>query len=185
MAAQHLGGVVGLELQKVGAIDQARDDLAHVIRLAFIGGHDAQQLLFVVQGLGKMACGGHRVPIQLVHDFPGHANGVGIVLAQVFTQTGDLGMGLGAAEFFVGALLANRGLDQRRAGQVDAGAPAHQDHVVRQARQVGATGGRRPMYHGNLGQAHGRHAGLVGKGASAFDEDFTLVQQVRAATFNQ
>ncbi len=41
------------------------------------------------------------------------------------------------------------------------------------------------MHHGDLRQTHGRHAGLVGKGAAAFNENFTLVHQVGAAAFHQ
>ena len=51
---------------------------------------------------------------------------------------GHLRMGLSSAQFVVGTVFANGGLHQGWAGQVNAGAPAHQNDVVRQARQIGA-----------------------------------------------
>ena len=44
-AADQRGAVAGLELVELRAVDQAGDDLAHVKRLARIGGDDAVQLL--------------------------------------------------------------------------------------------------------------------------------------------
>ncbi len=110
---------------------------------------------------------------------------MGVVFTKVLAQPGDLGMGFRAAEFLVGAFLANRGLDERRARQVDAGTAPHQDDVVGKAGQVGATGGGRAVHHGNLRDALRRQAGLVGETASAVYKDFALVHQVGATAFHQ
>jgi hypothetical protein len=48
---------------------------------------------------------------------------VGVVLGQVLAQAGDLGVHLGAAQFLLVGVFADGGLDQRRAGQVDAERP--------------------------------------------------------------
>ena len=82
-------------------------------------------------------------------------------------------------------ILADGGLDQWRPGQVDAGATAHQHHVVRQARQVGPARGGGAVHHGDLRNAGGRQAGLVGEAAPAFYEDLGLIQQVGAARLHQ
>ena len=185
VAAHRLGRVLGLEFKKVGAIDQTRNDLAHIVGLTLVGGHQAEQFLLVEQRLGKTGGNGNPVPVELVHHLARHADGVGVVLAQVLAQAGHLRMGFGAADLVLGAVLADGGLDQRRAGQKDVGASAHQDHVIRQARQVGAAGGGRAMHDGDLRQAGGRHARLVGETASALDEDLALVHQIRAAALDQ
>ena len=185
VATHHLGRVLGLELQKVRAIDQAGDDLAHVIGLALIGGDDTHQFLLVEQRLGTLQCDGRTVPAQLVHDFARHANSMGIVLSQVLTQTRDLGMGLCTTQLIVGAILANGGLDQRRAGQEDTALPAHQNHIVRQTRQIGTTGRAGAVHHCDLRQAHCGHPCLVGEGATTVDEDLGLVHQVGTTAFHQ
>ena len=92
---------------------------------------------------------------------------------------------LGAAEFLVGRDLAGRGAQERRAGEKDLGAAAHQDHVVGQAGQIRAARGRGAVHHGDLRNAGGRHARLVGEAAPAFDEHLRLVQQIGAAGFDE
>ena len=185
MATHHLRGVFGLELQKVRAINQAGDDLAHVVGLALVRRHDAHQFLFIKQRLGMAGGSGCDVPAQLVHHLARHGNGVGIVLTQVLAQPGDPGMGLGTAQLVFRAVLANGGLHQRWASQKDIGTTPHQNHIVRQARQISTTRSGRAMHHRNLRQTHGRHARLVGKGATAFNKNFALVHQIGATTLHQ
>jgi hypothetical protein len=184
VAADGVGGVGGLEFEEVRAVDQAGDDLAHVVGLAVVGGHHAQQLLAVVQGLGRGG-GRHACPRAACRAARARGDGMGVVLGQVFAQAGDLGVHLRAAQFLVAGVLADGGLHQRRAGQVDAAAAAHQHHVVAQARQVGAAGGGRAVHHGDLRDAGRRQPRLVGEGAAAVDEDLGLVHQVGAAAFHQ
>ncbi len=66
-----------------------------------------------------------------------------VVVGQVLGEPRHRGVHVGAAEFLLGGDLAGGGLQQRRAGEERAGAVAHHDHVVGQARHVGAAGRRR------------------------------------------
>ena len=94
-------------------------------------------------------------------------------------------MHLGAAELLVGGDLAGGGLEQGRAGEEHLGLAAHHHHVVRQAGLVGPASGAGAMHHGDLRQAHGGHARLVGEAACAFDEDVGGVVEVGAAALGQ
>ena len=185
VAAHHLGGVTGFELQKVRGVHQPGDDLAHVIGLALVGGDYAHEFLLVKQRLVPSGRCRNGVPAQLVQHLARHGDGVGVVLAQVFAQAGDVGVGLSAAQLVLGAVFAHCGFDQRRAGQKDVGTAAHQDHIVRQARQIRTTRRGRAVYHRDLRQPGGRHARLVGKAAPAFDKYLGLVEQIGAPTFHQ
>jgi hypothetical protein len=108
-----------------------------------------------------------------------------VVLCQVLAQPGDFGVHLGAAQILVAGVFADGRLHQWRAGQVDAAAATHQNHVVRQARQVGTPGGGRAVHHRQLRDASGREPRLIGERAAPLDEDLGLVHQVRAAAFHQ
>ena len=94
-------------------------------------------------------------------------------------------MCLCAAQFFFVRVFANGGFDQGRAGQVDAAAAPHQDHVVGQARQVGAARRGRAVDHRNLRNACGRQACLVGERAATIHKNLGLVHQVGATRFNE
>src|SRR5690606_31514939 len=89
------------------------------------------------------------------------------------------------AQFFVGGDFTGGGFQQRRAGEEHLGLAAHHDYVVGQTRLVGTAGGGGAVYHGHLGNAHGRDARLVGEAACAFHEDVGGVVQVGTAGFGQ
>jgi hypothetical protein len=57
MAAHRVAVEGRLEFEEVRAIDDARDDLAHVVGLALVGRDDAQQFLGVVQRRTHTAVG--------------------------------------------------------------------------------------------------------------------------------
>ena len=183
VAAHRVCRVGGLELEEVRAVDEPRDDFAHVVGLAFVGGHDAHQFFGGEQrlGSGSGSGSGDFVPRQFVHQLARQRDGVGVVVAEVFAQASDFGVHLRAAQFFVAGVFADGGLHQRRASQVDAAAAPDQHHIVAQARQIRAAGGGRAMHHRDLRDAGGRQPRLVGKGAAAVDEDLGLVHQVGAA----
>ena len=110
---------------------------------------------------------------------------MGVVLGDVFAQTGDFGVHLCAAQFFVAGVFADGGFHQRRPSQIDAAAALHQHHVVAQARQVGAACGGRAVHDRNLRYACSRQPRLVGEGAATVNKDVGLVHQVGATTFHQ
>ena len=94
-------------------------------------------------------------------------------------------MHLCATQFFVGGNFPGGGLQQGRAGQEHLGPFANHYHVIRQARLIGATSGSVAVHHGNLWNACGGQACLVGKGAGAIHEHFCGVVQVGPARFHQ
>ena len=63
---------------------------------------------------------------------------VGIVLRDMFGETGDMAMHVRAAEILVGGDLAGRRLQQRRPGQEGLRASAHHHDHVGEAGHVGA-----------------------------------------------
>ena len=185
VTAHHVGCVLGLELQKIGPVHETGNDFPHVVGFALVGWYQTQQFLLVEQGFGKFLRCLQRVPLQLVEHFTCHADRVRVVLAQVLAQARNSRMGLGTANFVLGAILTDGGFDQRRSGQKNVGASAHQNHVVRQAWQVSTTGSGGAMHDGNLRQTGSRHARLVRKAAPAFDKDLALVHQIGASAFHQ
>jgi hypothetical protein len=66
----------------------------------------------------------------------------GVGLGQVLGGAGDAGVHEGAAELLLVAVLAEGRLDQRRAREEHLGLVAHGDHVVGEAWEVRAAGGR-------------------------------------------
>ena len=53
MAADGRGAEERLEIEKLRAVDQARDHFAHVVGLAIVDGHDPEQLLGIVKRRGR------------------------------------------------------------------------------------------------------------------------------------
>ncbi|MNQ70700.1 hypothetical protein D3C85_853440 [compost metagenome] len=188
MAADRLVVELVLEVEKHRAVGDAGDDFAHVVGLLGIGRHQAEQFVDRVQGFAPVLLRPRRqlrVPRQHGENFAGDAHAIGIVFRQVFGGAGDLGVHFGAAQLFVGGDFAGSGFQQRRAGEEQLGLAAHHHHIVRQARLVGAAGSGRAVHHGDLRQAHGRHARLVGEAACALDEDIGGVVEVGAAALGQ
>lgn len=190
---RHRGRAVQrLEFEEVRVIDQARDDFAHVHRLAAIGRHDAEQFLRIEtrtaghagrrHGRGREMAG----PVQALHHFTCQPDTVGIVLGHVLAEAGHRGVHLGTAQVFLGRDLAGGGQQQRRSGEEGTRPAPHHDHVVRQARHVGAAGRRRTVHHGDHGQPGGRHARQVAEHGATGNEALDLVaQQVGAGALHQ
>src|SRR4029077_13204838 len=87
VAAYRVRAVERLEIEEIGFVDDAGDDLAHVVRLAVVARHDAGQLLGriarLLEGL-SLAWRELFIPRKLGHDFARDADAVRIVLGQVF-----------------------------------------------------------------------------------------------------
>ena len=184
-SAQRVGAETGFEFEEVRGVDKSRDDFAQVIGLALVGGDDAQQFIGGVERLERRVAGCYGIPVELVDDVACRGDCVRIVVAQVLAQPGDGGVREGATKLLFARVFADRGLDQRRTRQIDRRPVAHQHNMFRQARQVGAARGRRPMNNGDLRNPRRRQPGLVGKAASALDKDLGLVQQVGATGLDQ
>ena len=93
----------------------------------------------------------------------------------------DLRMHFCAAEFFGGSFLADGGLDQRGAGEEEAGAFGHQD-VIAHDGKVGAAGYAHAHDGGDLRDAHGAHDRVVTEDAAevvGVGEDVFLQREER------
>ena len=183
-AADGLLVVLDLEVEELGAIDQPRDDLAAIDGLAVVRRHHAADFLDVVERrahLAQLQLRTLRVPVEALDDVARDADAVGVVLGQELRRAGHTGVHVGAAQILVVGDLAGRGLQQRRAGQEYLGVLADHHHEVRQARHVGAAGGRGAVHDRHLRNAGGGEPALVGEGLAARDEQLGLVEQVGTA----
>jgi hypothetical protein len=121
--AAHQGRAVQrLELVKLRAVDDAGDDLAHVIGRAHIGGDDAVEFLGVE--FRRLARFDARstvgfAGVQVGHDGADDLQGVLVVLGHMVDHAGPAAVGVGAAQLLGADDLAGGGLHQRRAGQED------------------------------------------------------------------
>ncbi len=179
-----------LELVEFAAVDQARNDLAHVEGLLAVHRDHPVQLVGGVQ----RSAGGEGVelallgPVEVGDAAAGDGQRMLVVLGVVVGHAGGLAVHIGAAQVLGAHHLTGRGLHQRRAGKEDGGLVAHHDGLVAHRRHVGAAGGAGAHHHGDLRDALGAHVGLVEEDAAevlAVGEDFVLARQVGAARVHQ
>ena len=160
-ADDHVGGVVGLDFHKVGVVHDAVDDFAYVVGAVGFRGYDGAEVgVGAVIRVGGVPDG--RV-VQVVEgqecdeaaEF-GEAIGFGVV-----DEVGDAaagGVGVGAAELFVGDIFAGDGADDVGAGDVHlSGAAHHKDEVGDGGGIDGAAGGG-AHNDGDLGEDAGVHS---------------------------
>ena len=131
-----------LEVQPVAAVDDPRDHLTHIIGLAIVRRHDAENLFRVVEREGRCGGRGHAVPFQLVRHGARETDRIAVVFRDPFGKAADRRMHLRPAQRLVGRNLARRGLQQRRPGEEDLGLPPHDDHVVAEPRLIRPARGR-------------------------------------------
>ena len=189
-AGHQRGAVVLLELVEFAAVDDARDDLAHVVGLARIGGNDAAQLLGRIQRLARLAQHGIHLlhAVEVADDGAGDRQGVRIVQRQMVGDSGLARVHLGAAEFLGCDDFAGGGFHQRRPAEENRALPLDDDGFVRHRRHIGAAGGARAHHHCDLRDAGGRHIGLVVENAAevlAVREHLFPGGQVGAARIHQ
>ena len=131
---------------------------------------------------------GRLLPVEVGDDAPGDGEGVGIVLGIVVDHTRDAGMDVGAAQFLRAYHLPRRRFDERRAAQEDGALVADDDGLVRHRRHVGPSGRAGAHDDGDLGDARGRHGGLVVEDAAEMvlvREDAGPVGQVGPARIDK
>ena len=184
------GAVERLELVELAAVHDTGDDLAHVVGLAHVDRHDAVELPRVVGGLGRLAQGeaGGLRPVEVGDDAPGDGEGVGVVLGIVVGHARSAGMDVGPAQLLRAHHLPRRRLHQRRAAEENGALVADDHGLVRHGRHVGPA--RRAGAHddGDLGDARGRHGGLVVEDAAEMvlvREDAGPVGQVGPARIDE
>jgi len=183
--------VQALELVEPRAVDDARDDLAHVIGHARVGGDDAVDLGRVVGRVfrcGELHAvdGGRAVEVR--HGGARDLQRMAVAFGVMVGDAGLAAMHVGAAQIFRRHFLARRGLHQRRAAQEDRALALDDDAFVAHGGHVGAARRARPHDHGDLRDVGRRHVGLVEEDAPemvAVGEHLVLVGQVGAAGIDQ
>ena len=120
-AADERRAVTRLEFVELAAIDDARDDLAHVERRARARRHHAVDFLRIVSRRRAAPRASRRLDAAFrCDDDPAHdARAHGVVVGEMIGNAGDAGVHVGAAELFGGHDFARRRLHERRAGQKD------------------------------------------------------------------
>ena len=179
-----------LELVELGAVDQPRDHLAHVVLLAHVGRHDAVELgCFVARLARRQQRDIDMFPdVEVRDDAARERKGVVIIDGIVIGDTGFARMHLGAAELFGRHHLAGRRLHQRRTAEEDRALIPHDDGFVRHRRHIGAARRARAHDHGDLRNAGGRQRRLVVEDAAemiAVGKHLGLVRQVGASRVDE
>src|SRR5262245_40073858 len=115
------GAIQGLELVKLGRINNAPDDFPHVILLFEIDWHDAIELRNIENRLARLYERYVDVlfGIQVCDDTARNAQSMMIVLRIVIRHPGLASMDVGAAQVFRADHFAGRGLHKRRATKKD------------------------------------------------------------------
>ncbi len=192
-AADQRGAVKRLEFVKPCAIDKARDEFAHVIRLARALRNDAVQFVRIESARRAAA----RVRLhaarkignpQTRHRTARECQRMGVILGIVIGDSGAAAVHVCAAECFRIDFLAGCGAHQRRAAEKHATLIAHDDGVIGHGRDVRPAGGARAVHHGNLRNAGGRQSGLVEKNPAemiAVWKHLVLFRQKRPAALDQ
>jgi hypothetical protein len=185
-AGDQRRAVERLELVELGAVDQARDDLAGIDLLAQVRRHDAVELGRVVF---RLVCRQQRD----VDGFPGIEVGddssckskrMGVVGRHVVGDAGLPRVHVGTAQILGRDHLAGRGLHQRRAAEEDRALALHDDGLVAHRRHIGATGGARAHHHSDLRNPKRRQRRLIVEDAPevlAVGKHLSLVRQVGTA----
>ena len=179
-----------LELVELRAVNQAGNHLADIVGRANIRRHDTVQLGRVIGRLTRIG----EVEIDLLDrveraDNPARrVQGVLVIGGVMVGDARDAGMDIGPAQILGGDHLARGGLHQRRTGQEDRALLADNHRLVGHGRHIGTA--RRAGTHDNrdLGNALGRHIGLIVEDAPemvAIGKDLGLMRQVGAAAIDQ
>ena len=189
-AGNQRRAVAGLEFLEVAAVDQARDDLAHVVGLLDVRVDDAVDLLGPKQRLawlGDVQRQGFDA-VQAADDLAGDRQCMVVVLRKVIGDAGDAGVHVGTAQLLGTDDLAGRRLDQRWSGEKDRALLADDDRLVRHRRHVRPARGTRAHHHADLRDALRRHRRLIVENAAemiAVRKDVGLIGQVRAPGVDQ
>ena len=161
--ADERDAVVRLIFVKAAAVDDSRDDLAHVELLFDVVGKNAVNLLRVVgRFIRRVALAVPFVrPFPLRDDLAPDMNCLVLARGAIVAGARYAGMHVGAAEFFHCDFLAGRGAHQRRAAEKHGARAAHDHVVVRQGRNIGAAGGAVAEHQRELLDAHFRQERLI------------------------
>ena len=179
--------VVGLVLGEARAVDDSGDHLAGIERHPQVGGHDAEQLIGILDRL----VGGCRrrrpelLPVEVGDDLASDADAVELVGREVVREARDSRVHGGAAELLVVGLLAGGHLDERRAPEEHLGPLVDHDRVVAHARHVGPAGRGVAEHQRDRGNAERRQLGEVVEDLTGGNEQIGLRGQIGATGLDQ
>src|SRR5699024_8082566 len=149
-----------LDLHVVAVVGDGGDDVADVVRLRRVVRDDVVERHVVLGDLrGEVRLDNFRdgvvVVRQVVQQVADPVEGVLVVGGGVVRVAGQLHVGGGAAELFLGDFLAGDGLDDVGAGDEHAGGVLHHDDEVGQGGGVGVAAGAGAEDDGDLGDDAG------------------------------
>ena len=188
--ADQSGAVACLELIEIRTIDQPRDNLAHIIGNARIGGNDAQNFLRVIKRCSTIAARDKLTLLTVEIGGNGARNlqCMGVVIGQMVGHAGKPCVHVTTAEIFRRHHFAGCSLHQRRTGQKDRALIAHDHRLVAHGRHVSTACRARPHDHGDLRNACRRHLRLIVEDAPemvAVREHLILIGQIGPAGIDQ
>jgi hypothetical protein len=126
--------------------------------------------------------------VEVTDDTASKDQGVLIVNGQVISDSGDLTVHISASQILSRDNLSSGSLDQRGASQENGSLLLDNDTLVSHGGDIGTTGCAGSQDNSDLGNAHGRHVGLVVKDASKVllvREDVQLAGQVGSTRLDQ
>ena len=155
--------VARLELVEARAVDEAGDDLAHVVGFAGVLRDDAVEFSGIVERLlARLHGDPHlRHAVEVSDDPARQVDGMGIVLGELVGDARNPCMNVTATEVLGADLLSRRRLYQRGASQENRALVAHDDGLVAHGRHIGPARGARAHHHRHLRDALGRHVRLI------------------------
>ena len=178
--------VAGLELLELGTVDDACNDLAHVVDVTKTPRNDSVNLFRGIQRI--LRCRRFHpcpaVPVQVTNDAPREAQRVAVVLSQIVGDAGYPGVQVSAAQRFGVHLLSGRRLHQGRAAEEYGSLVLDDDGLVAHRRNVGAARRTRPHDHRHLRDVARRQPRLVVENSPEVfpvGKDFILHGQIGAA----
>ncbi len=182
--------VACLELMQLRAVDDARDDLAHVVGQPRVGGNDAVDVLRRI--LRFFRRNNRQVivftSIQVANDVARNGQRVGIAFGEMVGDARGAAMDFRAAESLGVHHFPGGRFYQRRAAQEDGALFAHDDGFVAHRRHIGAAGGTRTHDHRDLWNVQRRQPRLVVEDAAeviAVGKHLVLQGQKGAAGIDQ
>ena len=148
-----------LELGKIRAVDEPRDDAARIVLAAEIDRHDRLQIALrrrAARSTRRSGIEGAGAGPRFFTIWRTIAKRVPVVERVMIGDAGAARMHLGAAELLGRHHLAGRGFHQRRAAEKDRPLPLHDHRLVRHRRHIGAARRARAHDAGDLRDAGGR-----------------------------
>ena len=192
IAADDGLAVVGLVFVEFAAVEQSRQDLARGVGPGAVCRHNAVDLLGVEGGIARFGAVEQRALSlqgrELLDQRSDGRDGLFVGLNLIVNDARHGAVHRSTAERLNTGLLADGSFDQGRSGKEDRAGAVHDQGFIAHQRKVGAAGHAWPHDGSDLGDAHGRHHGIIAELASEMffvREDLILHGQVDAGGVDQ